>query len=542
MADKRTGRTPRERAGRAGRGRTGSLPGGRGAAPEPGGPAPDVERAITMLEDLVLAGRAEEIPRLTAILWNNRAETRQALLRRLQNGSVRVPALLLEVLAGLSGGRASGALRRVAADAEVPDLVRLEARRRSGWPARSEGRTRAAFLQTLHDPSGALQNLVAMGCGDPVPDGEAFEEALGYILALPAAERLHWVQRLAGAYGQGVAWLLRALLAAGDRGTRAAAAEELLRLRDRGSAAALDRLARCRATGGERAGLRVAARRLGLRSVAGAAGPAPRRHRGVVPGGIPAFHEALLTAVDGRGSQAVTIIRAWNPEVRLVVQVLLRDHEGVTAVQGSMRVPREHTAELLRLSGLPDAPLVRVALPEARSVILWAVERRLTQRHIPPAAFALWEPYLFEDLCPAPPADLPPSVLALAPEGVPEAPPADRVGELLSSAFCESWQFGVRELAPVLRALSYEGLGGLDRYSALLRQLCRPAARAMLHERLRRQAWVLERSGRPDLRDTALACASQLASASPEQLSGLPLLRGMLARGLAGLRPPRAGG
>jgi len=508
----------------------------------------------------VLAGRAEEIPRWTAVLWSNRAETQRALLRRLESGPVRVPGLYFDVLSGLGGARAQVLMRRVAGNRDVPDLLRMEARRRAGWPERTEQRARSAFLRTLRDPAAALGSLVTMGCGLPVPDGEAFGEALGYLLAMTTDERTVLVARLAGDSGPAVSWLLRALLAAPDAPTRRLALEELLDMRDRGATAAIDRLARWTPDEETRAAAGVALLRLSLRAVTPAqdgsatARPALRppspqpMPRGVRPArrGLPSqaapepllpFERAVVTAIDGNGGQAVTLIRAWDAELRLVVQVFLRDEVGMLDAYGMMRIPREQTDEMLRLFGDRDCPLVGVSLQEAREVVLWAAERSLAAGRQPPAAFALWEPYFFDDLCPVAPAAAP-AAPCLAGEAA--IPPGERVADLLASPFCDSWHFSAEDLAPALAAITDDGPAGRTRYAALLQHLCPPAVRLLLAFRLRRQAWLLDRSGREDLRDAAIGSAVGLER-DPD-LVDLPILRGMLARGLATLRAPNTTG
>jgi hypothetical protein len=509
-----------------------------------------VDRALSALEDLVLSGRAADIPRWTAVLWHNRLETERVLLRRLANGTVRVPALFLEVLAGLGGARAGALLRQVAANRGAPDLLRLEARRRAGWPAGGAPRARLGFLRTLRDPLTALRAYAAMACGHPVPDGETSEELLAHLLALPGAERAALAARLSAELGPGVAWLLRGLLAAPDAATRELAVAELLDLRDRGAAAALDRLARSAAPARVRAAAEVAVRRLSLRVVrrdrpgSGTGKQAPGRRPPQVrrPGGPPAlaFDRALISAVDGQGTQIVGVVWSWDADTRLVVQFGVGDEGGLVAVGGSMRVPREQAQRLVQRAAQRGRPVAGATLAEARTAVLWAAERHLRGGTLPPPAFALWEPYLYEGLVPEPAAAAAPGAagLRLDADG---GPPAERaVEELLSSPFCAGWQFSAERVAAVLRELGLAEPAPGPRYTALLAALCTPQTRALLGERLRRQAWVLDRCGRRDLRDAALGCARQVEVAAPEQLADLPLLRGMLARGLRALRLPGA--
>ena len=509
----------------------------------------------------MLAGRAEEIPRWTAVLWSNRSETQRLLLRRLESGLVRVPGLYFDILSGLGGERAGVWMRQVAGNRNISDLLRMEARRRAGWPERTEPRARAAFWRTLRDPAAALGALVAMGCGLPVPDGEAFAEALGYLLAIPASERVVLLARLAEDGGGAVAWLLRALLAAPDAATCRLAAEEVLALRDRGAIAALDRLGRVAADRETRATATVALRRLrmealprtaqpqasspqppGVTPPAGRPGtrrPAPGRPatRRSAPaqasGPLLPFERALVTAIDGSGGQAVTLFRRWDEEVRLCVQVFLTDAAGIGDAYGLMRLPSDQADEMLRLFRDRDCPLVACSLAEARALVQWAAARTLAARRLPPPVFSLWEPYFFADLRPTPPLEAPqPPCLG----GEAPAPSSAGVAALLASPFCDGWRFSAEELAPVEPLLREVAAPGPGRYPALLGQLCPPPARVLLASRLRRQAWLLDRSGQADLRDAALGAAVGLERLGAGEPADLPILHGLLARGLAALR------
>ena len=70
-------------------------------------------------------------------------------------------------------------------------------------------------------------------------------------------------------------------------------------------------------------------------------------------------------------------------------------------------------------------------------------------------------------------------------------------------------------------------------YRPLIERLTSPIARTLLRQRLRRQAWLLERVGDPVARDLALAVAAQLAEASPAELARQPFLRALVDRGVA---------
>jgi hypothetical protein len=529
LADEGGPRTPTSES-RGTRGRR--EPGPRAAARRA---EADVERAVAALEQVVAAGRTSEIPRWTATLWEQRAAAERVLRRRLVQGPGAAPGLLLEVLAGLAGRRATGVLNEVANDADMPDLVRVEAHRRSGWPASGARRARAAFLRSLRDPSAALHGLVLLACRPAVPDGEIGAEALGYLLALPAAEREAWIAQSGGLYGPPASWLLRALLSAPDRDSRTAAAAQLLALRDRGAVPALSRLARAGRTALERDAAAVAQRRLAFTLLHGAGAP---RRRGTEPApgaAAPTVTAVLLSSVDGRGGQAATVVRAWTPDVRLVVQFSVPG-DGDVEVRATMRASAAQADQLVGLGGRLESGLARITLPEARAFTAWGIERSLAGGHLPPPAFALWEPYLWEDLQPRP-AEEAPQPLSLA--GSAEVPGAAATAEFLESPPHASWQFGFAELAPALRDVADAETAGPARQALLLERLCAAPFPDRTAERLRRQAWVLDRLGEPRLRDVALGAACGLEAASPAEVAAQPLPRGMLARSLMGLRAAR---
>ncbi len=70
-------------------------------------------------------------------------------------------------------------------------------------------------------------------------------------------------------------------------------------------------------------------------------------------------------------------------------------------------------------------------------------------------------------------------------------------------------------------------------YRPLIAQLVEPALRARLRQRLRRQAWLLDRNGDSRARDLALAVAAQLAEGTPGDLARLPFLRRLVQRSVA---------
>ncbi len=482
-----------------------------------------VERAVDALQHLILSGRPDGVRRWTAVLWQHRAQALGVVHRRLQARPVRTPGFLLDVLGGLGGEQAPRLLRDVAANPLVPETVRMEARRRAGWPLR-ERQARAAFLRTLPDPVRAVLGLVAGALG-PVPDAQGLEEALGYLLAMPAVERVGVTSHLVGEAAPATAWLLRALLASPDDSTRRDAVEALLDARDRG---AVPSLRRCACHGPFRPTaepMLVAARRLELHAVDAPRASVARE---------PLVTRALLGPVDGRGGQPVAVLRSWDENAVLVARWIVGDEGGVRSVQGWMRAAPDQAMELCADGSAVRQPLVEASLGQARAAVYWGVEMNLRAGRLPPAAFPLWEPFLHEDLVPT----VVPAGPALLAHTAPE-PSLDAVTDLLAAPCCRSWQFGPQQIAAALRTVDRRGSGPVQYYTDVVRAVCHPSARSRLAQRLRRQAWVLERAQEERLRDTALGCATQLEAGHAAPLSEQPLLQGMLTRGLAAMRRPK---
>src|SRR4051794_4822849 len=190
---------------------------GRGAGrPVRAAPVGDVEGLLDALDTAMLEGDPARVAQLSEQLWPARRHVPDAIVRRLVEGRARVPGVAFEMLGGFAGERAETYLRRIAEDPAAPDIVRFGARRRAGWPETSQAKQRRAFLDTLGDADAALEVAAGQATGGWPPDGEVLGEVLGYLQALPAARRRAVLERIVGAHGTRVAWLLRAVLHIAD--------------------------------------------------------------------------------------------------------------------------------------------------------------------------------------------------------------------------------------------------------------------------------------------------------------------------------------
>lgn len=459
-----------------------------------------LEPLIERAERAVLAGDLASLRALVGQLWPDRLALPELLTRRLIEGRTRAPLLTLELLGGFAGRAAAPYLRRVAEDPAVADLVRWSARRRLGWPARGQARWRLAFLASLRDPDRTLVEAVAQATTAWPPDSELLDEVLAYLCALPSPRRQGVLQRIAGHFGVQAGWLLHAALFIDDAATQRLALAEIGRLRPPGAAGAVARLAASARTATMRAAAAAAAQRLRLRLVDGA-GPASAP--------LPPLTQALLSAIDGAGHQLACVVRQWPDGLCLVVHFLLHAECGVKAVVGLSRTTADLLASSLASVQERGLPLVAVDLPALRGVLQAALERCAAGRRRLPPSFELWEPAL-HDHYPPPPHE-PVASVHLDDAAYGDRPDLLRASvRLAEHPFFQSWCLSGKASALAL------GVAG--------------EARAWLRERLRQQAWLLERAGDLATRDVVLAVAAQLATAPEGELARQPFLRRLAVR------------
>jgi hypothetical protein len=353
------------------------------------------------------------------------------------------------------------------------------------------------------------------------------EEVLAYLAVLPAERRRAIVQPASAEpeLSPALPWLLRALLHLPDRALVRLSVGEVVRLRDRAAIGALGRLAATSQEVELRAEAEAAQRRLRLQIV-DRSSPAPEQEP--IPW-LP-LDGVHLSAVDGAGAQVLLLVRRWEPGTRLVADVLLTDTWGIKDAFGHYRSPAGEAAELaaeaFRAGGVD---LVEVDLPSARGALAEAIATNAaTGRPLPPA-FELWEPFFHETY------PLTPDESTTVPEldDTLYASRADlvrRSAALLEHPFFESWFFNSDEIGPLLDGMALGRAGRLKeaQYGPLIRQLVDASTQERLRQRLRRQAWVLDRHGDQLERDLSLATAASLGSATATELAKHPFVRGMV--------------
>lgn len=480
-----------------------------------------IEYALTALEELILAGQLNGVEKWTSLLWTNREESIQVLMTRIQQGQVRLPGLTFDVLEGIAGQHMPTIMRAVAADRAVPDLLRLEARRRLPWPE-DERRARSSFMRTLQNVDAALSEVLAIYLGGPVLEGAVLTDVLQYVLAMSAPRRAAVIAVFVEQFGPRIAWLLRALLTASDSVTRGMCCELLATFRDHGAMGALTRLTRMTRSQSVLISANAAIRRLSFRCLSSSDRVDARpldRSAGRELGDLP-FERIALTAIDGEGGQVAVAVRRWDPEFFVVAEVFIRDDLGVVAASGWTRAVREQMEAALAIVH-DHCPLVSVPIEDVVATIQWATEKNLRGASPLPPEFALWEPFYYPQLLPTAHRSTahPQSLTGGSPMAKHPVGEID-VARLFRSPFFRSWQLAADE-STLASARAVDGLPP---------QL-HASLRSILAQRLRRQAWLLERDGNGELRDVALSVAVGLERGEGHHSQGQAFLRALLERG-----------
>ncbi|HZS00478.1 MAG TPA: hypothetical protein VFE37_17315 [Chloroflexota bacterium] len=480
--------------------------------------AADLERLLDEVDAALEGGDPARMQTLLEPLWAARERLPEVLTRRLIEGRVAIPAFSFQLLQGFAGPKAATYLRRIAEDRSVPDIVRWGAQRRAGWPARGEAKRRLAFLATLNDPLGALVMATAEAVNAWPPGGEILEEVIGYLAVMPSDQRRAALERLVQELDDAAVWLLHAALHLPDPAAQRYVLGELVRLRDPAAAGPIERLARTTRDTTLRDEATAALQRLGLHVVGAAAPPEPFA--------FPPVERVLMSVVDGAGAQIILLLRDLGPAGVVVADFLLKEGVGVKDAFGLSHVQPAEIEDIMEQFVSDAVDLVEVDLPAARGALAAAVAVNAATGQALPVKYELWEP-LVHDAYP-PPADEP----ITAPE-LDDTPYADRPdllrqsGRLADHDFFLSWGFDTPQTTmAMLGSPPPRGGRWTDRqYRPMLEQLMPPPVRAQLRERLRRQAWLLEREGDTASRDVALAVAAALPNATTEALARVPFWR-----------------
>jgi len=486
--------------------------------------AADLDALFDALDTAALANDADQVSRLTKQLWAARRQVPEVLAQRLVDNRARLPGLALELLSGF-GPQAPTLLRRIADSREAPDIVRFGAQRRAGWPERGQAKRRRAFLETLADPQAALVEAVRQGTGGWLVDSEVLAEVLAYLVALPSEQRADVTARVVSEVGRQAAWLLRALLHVPDPSLQRYALTHLVHWRDTGAEGAMMRLARTARSAALRNEARAAAQRLQLRPTDQDESSPERAY--------PPVSRAYLSLIDGDGGQVAIVVREWGPGAYLFVDVFHNEAFGIKSVLGIMRVDGAELEEMFAGFEAQELALVEVELAALRGALAIGEEANGAQRRPFPPEFELWEP-LYHDADP-PPADEAIVVPELDDAAYPTRADLVKASDRLADhPWFTSWGFDAESMfAAIAVAPQPSGLRLTDRqYRPIIAALFDDEQRARWRARLRRQAWLLDRSGDVRARDLALATAAQLAHADAAALAKNPLLRKLVERSI----------
>jgi hypothetical protein len=214
--------------------------------------------------------------------------------------------------------------------------------------------------------------------------------------------------------------------------------------------------------------------------------------------------------------------------VNIFFDAFLNEIYGIKDIIGRRSMPAEEVEEMMEEFEFSGVETVAVDPAAVRGALTQAVEMNARNGKPIPPAFELWEP-LLHDAYPAP-ADEPviPPVL----DGEPFAGRADLVAdsaELFGHVWFSSWLVPIEDALAAMQEVQPPEGGVLNdrEYQELIPRFFPPEFLARLRERLRRQAWLLEREDEPKDRDMALAVTASFKEADAADLTEHPFLREM---------------
>ena len=506
---------------------------GEDIAPSPPRPEPDIlaelQQMLDALDDAMLAGHDTKVDVLTRQLWRYRRQVPAALVTRLRTGRAQLPMLAFQLLADFAGSRTPTHLKRIAADLNVPDIVRWGARRRAGWSERGEAKARMKFLNSLQDADETLVEALDQASSWWPPEVGILHEVLAYVEIVPSARKLEIVQRAVAREVPELTWFLRSLLHVADSTVQHVCVEFLLRMGDHMAVGALDRLGQTTQDDALRQEASAAARRLQMRVVTSddaqdtAASQRP----------WPEIDRILISEIDGDGGQLLMLTRRWTDEMRLLLTIFWKDHWGIKDAWGVFHQPADDLQEHFSTPPGEMTTMVPIDLPAARGILAAAMQATVAHQHAVPAALELWEPFLHDGF----PAAVGEAVDAVELDDAPYGAQRDlvrRSATLLDHPTFAYWFFNPDEIGPLLiqQELSDQPQRSGPAIDLMIRQLVDSHLRDLLRWRLRRQAWLLARLGDSSTVDMALAVSASLANASPAALGKHPFLRAMVNRSL----------
>lgn len=484
-----------------------------------------IDALLDNLESVALGGAAPaELDRDTLVqqLWSTRVRARVVIANRMTSGRSKAPGLLLELLTTTSGPQSGPLLRRIADAGNLSPQVRLEARRRAGWPQMGAAKRRREFLDSLPDPESALATFARAADIGPLTEGEILEEVLAYLAVLPPERVRAMLAALDGEPSPGAIRLLCAALHLTDALSQRRALEILTRWSPPGVEGAIGRLVRT---------AREPAVRAQAEAARAAVHAAPDQQP-VEALPLPPVAHVWASMIDGDGGQSLMLLRGWDEQVFVWATFLVTDTWGVKDVYGMTHAPADLLETLTAEMEEQGVTVVAADLPYLRGVLARGIATNAATGQPLPPVFEVWEPWT-HDAWP-PPEDEP--VAAVELDDAPYRNRPDLVDgsmDLINHPWFDSWSFRPEHLGPAFDSVP-PPVSEQDRdaataalYAAVLDLIREP-----LRSSLRAQAGLLERDGETRIRDLALAESAWLADAPTGDLPNNAFLEEMFERGL----------
>jgi hypothetical protein len=482
--------------------------------------APPVENILDQLMQAIIDNDHDAVTAATSELFEMQDEVGPAIRDRLLEGRAPMPAIELELLNGLGGEDTYLILEEIVETMGLDDLLRFEAQRILGWPESQQKKRRRDFLGTLQSPNATLVRAVGVGLSAWPPMIEPLEEVLHFLIAMPADQRRQAVSAIIGEIGKPSAWLLRGLLHVRDATFQRTVLDQLLAWQDRASAGAVRRLAVTGRSQKLREEAATVAARLEMRLV----------NQGEREAGPPwpPISRAFLSEIDGDGGQVAVVVRDLEDDVNIFFDAFHNEIFGIKDIIGQRTMPVEEVEEMMEEFEFGGVETVAVDPAAVRGALTQAVEMNARSGKPIPPAFELWEPLLHDTY----PAAADEAVILPVLDDAPYAGRADLVADsadLFGHVWFSSWLVPVEDaLAVMEKAEPPEGGILTDReYQTLIPRFFPPEFLARLRERLRRQAWLLEREDEPKDRDMALAVAASFKDVDAADLTEHPFVREM---------------
>lgn len=475
-----------------------------------------LERLLDQLDEGLLNGEQQVVEAALPRLLEEPSDTPEVLTQRLISGRARVPGFAFEMLSGFAGPDVVSYLERIAAAREAEDLVRFGARRRLGWQEQGEGKERLAFLETLTDPDDTILRVTTQATESWPQNSQTFQEALGYLVAMPARRRQALTARIVEGSEPPLPWLLHALLHAKDKGTQRLAIQALASGDAPGADGPLARLALTTGDARLQAEAEVAAR--------------TARTSMDEPQPFPPVDQALLSMLDGDGGQVALVVREIAEGICLVTNIFHNEQVGVKGTFGSVWLPKDETEAMIEELEDGGIAMIEVPLAAVRGALVGALVINAAVGAGVPPAYELWEPHIHDTYPPAP--DEP--ILATTLDDAPYVGRADLVarGEsLYAHPFFQNWGFDLEVTSTAMEGVPppLDGVLTDQELDPLTLLLATPEMRARFRDRLRRQAWLLDHLDDATTRDLALATAAALTTDDQAAVVAMPFLRALVA-------------